>query len=219
MPLIFSLGGLNIEGEDESYDFGSGAGFYIDATKEPWNKGYNMYSYITKELPEALFSQFKELDSSRVSITGHSMGGHGALTLFLKNPGKYKSVSAFAPIANPINAPWGQKAFKGYIGENQEEWKQHDATELVKQWKGPLEILIDVVRPHNTIYRITLMTGRALATTSTSRSSCYRKISLKQPNKPVMTRAFSFACSPTTTTAITSWPHSRMIMLNGQQST
>jgi S-formylglutathione hydrolase len=104
-----------------------------------------MESYITKELPEALFSQFKELDSSKVSITGHSMGGHGALTLFLKNPGQYKSVSAFAPIANPINAPWGQKAFKGYIGDNEEEWKKHDATELIKQWKGPFEALIDVV--------------------------------------------------------------------------
>jgi S-formylglutathione hydrolase len=72
---------LQIEGEDDAYDFGSGAGFYVDATKEPWTKGYNMYSYITKELPEALFSSFKELDSSKVSITGHSMGGHGALTL------------------------------------------------------------------------------------------------------------------------------------------
>jgi S-formylglutathione hydrolase len=123
-----------------------------------------MYSYITKELPEALFSSFKELDSNKVSITGHSMGGHGALTLvgllfviresatndywqFLKNPGMYKSVSAFAPIANPINCPWGQKAFKGYFGEDQQQkWKEHDASELVKQWKGPLEILIDVVR-------------------------------------------------------------------------
>ncbi|KAI1537450.1 esterase [Pyrenophora tritici-repentis] len=137
--------GLQIEGEDDAYDFGSGAGFYVDATKEPWSKGYNMYSYITKELPEALFSSFKELDSSKVSITGHSMGGHGALTLFLKNPGMYKSVSAFAPIANPINCPWGQKAFKGYFGEDQQQkWKEHDATELVKQWKGPLEMLIDV---------------------------------------------------------------------------
>jgi S-formylglutathione hydrolase len=80
-PANHCLGGLQIEGEDESYDFGTGAGFYVDATKEPWNKGYNMYSYITKELPEALFSSFKELDSSKVSITGHSMGGHGALTL------------------------------------------------------------------------------------------------------------------------------------------
>jgi len=154
--------GLQIEGEDDAYDFGSGAGFYVDATKEPYNKGYNMYSYITKELPEALFSSFKELDSSRVSITGHSMGGHGALTLvrfacegphrsltqtlqFLKNPGMYKSVSAFAPIANPINCPWGQKAFKGYFGEDQQQkWKEHDASELVKQWEGPLKMLIDV---------------------------------------------------------------------------
>ncbi|KAL2356980.1 Alpha/Beta hydrolase protein [Cryomyces antarcticus] len=137
--------GLNIEGEDEAYDFGSGAGFYVNATKEPYSKGYNMYTYITEELPNALFSSFKQLDSSRMGITGHSMGGHGALTLFLKNPGMYKSVSAFAPIANPINCPWGQKAFKGYFGEDQQQkWKEHDASELVKQWKGPLDILIDV---------------------------------------------------------------------------
>ncbi|KAI9804883.1 MAG: hypothetical protein M1825_001252 [Sarcosagium campestre] len=137
--------GLKIEGEDDAYDFGSGAGFYVDATQEPWSKGYKMYSYITKELPKALFSQFKELDGSRTSITGHSMGGHGALILFLKNPGLYKSVSAFAPIANPINCPWGQKAFKGYFGEEQQSmWAEHDATELVKSWKGPLPLLIDV---------------------------------------------------------------------------
>jgi S-formylglutathione hydrolase len=104
-----------------------------------------MESYITSELPEALYAAFPELDSSRVSITGHSMGGHGALTLFLKNPGMYKSVSAFAPISNPINAPWGQKAFKGYLGDNQEEWKKHDATELIKKWKGKFNALIDVV--------------------------------------------------------------------------
>ncbi|KAI9839120.1 MAG: hypothetical protein M1819_003113 [Sarea resinae] len=149
--------GLKIEGEDESWDFGTGAGFYVDATKEPYTKGYKMYSYITEELPKALFSSFDQLDSSRVSITGHSMGGHGALTLelananpnssmtqFLKNPGKYKSVSAFSPIANPINCPWGQKAFKGYFGEDQTLWRDHDATELVKKWKGPLDVLIDV---------------------------------------------------------------------------
>ncbi|PSK57770.1 S-formylglutathione hydrolase [Elsinoe australis] len=138
--------GLGIQGEDESYDFGSGAGFYVDATKAPYDKGYNMYSYITDELPKSLFSAFSQLDGNRVSITGHSMGGHGALTLFLKNPGKYKSVSAFAPIANPINCPWGQKAFKGYFGEEQKEkWQEHDASELIKKWKGgPLDILIDV---------------------------------------------------------------------------
>jgi len=136
--------GLKIQGEDDSYDFGSGAGFYIDATASPWSKNYKMESYITSELPKALFSSFPELDSSRVSITGHSMGGHGALTLFLKNPGMYKSVSAFAPIANPSNCPWGEKAFKGYLGDDKEDWKKHDATELIKKWKGKFDTLIDV---------------------------------------------------------------------------
>lgn len=138
--------GLKIEGEDESFDFGSGAGFYVDATKSPWNKGYKMYSYITSELPTTVFDNFKQVDSERVSIFGHSMGGHGALTLFIKNPGKYKSVSAFAPIANPSNCQWGQKAFGGYFGEEEKEkWAEHDATELVKKWSGePLDVLIDV---------------------------------------------------------------------------
>jgi S-formylglutathione hydrolase len=104
-----------------------------------------MESYITSELPSALFGSFKELDSSRVSITGHSMGGHGALSLFLKNPGMYKSVSAFAPIANPVNCPWGEKAFTGYLGDDKAAWKKHDATELIKTWKGDkLDVLIDV---------------------------------------------------------------------------
>lgn len=137
--------GLGVEGEDESYDFGSGAGFYVDATKSPWSKGYKMYSYITDELPKALFSHFKELDGSRVSITGHSMGGHGALTLFLKNPGKYKSVSAFAPITNPTQCPWGEKAFKGYFGEEaKDKWAEHDATELLAKFQDETDILIDV---------------------------------------------------------------------------
>lgn len=138
--------GTNIPGEHESWDFGSGAGFYINATQEPWKSHYNMYSYITEELPCQLFSSFPSLDGDRVSLTGHSMGGHGALTLFLKNPGKYKSVSAFAPICNPVKAPWGQKAFKGYFGEhNQALWASHDATELIKNYSGPTpEILIDV---------------------------------------------------------------------------
>jgi S-formylglutathione hydrolase len=104
-----------------------------------------MYTYVTEELPKTVFAAFPQLDSSKVSITGHSMGGHGALTLFLRNPGKYKSVSAFAPIANPINCPWGQKAFAGYFGEDQKaKWAEHDATELVKKWKGRLDVLIDV---------------------------------------------------------------------------
>lgn len=137
--------GLGIQGEDESYDFGSGAGFYVDATKAPYSEGYKMYSYITSELPKALFGQFKELDGGRVSITGHSMGGHGALSLYLKNPGMYKSVSAFAPIANPSNCPWGQKAFSGYFGEEEKaKWAGHDATELLPQFSGETDILIDV---------------------------------------------------------------------------
>lgn len=136
--------GLKIEGEDDSYDFGSGAGFYIDATKEPYSKGYKMYSYVTKELPEALYKQFSELDSGKVSIMGHSMGGHGALTLFLKNPGMYKSVSAFAPIANPTKCPWGEKAFNGYLAGGLDEGKKHDATELIASYKGDFPALIDV---------------------------------------------------------------------------
>ncbi|OJJ44902.1 hypothetical protein ASPZODRAFT_134318 [Penicilliopsis zonata CBS 506.65] len=136
--------GLDIQGENDSWDFGTGAGFYVDATESPYKEGYNMYSYVTEELPQTVFAAFPQLDATRVSITGHSMGGHGALTLFLKNPGKYKSVSAFAPISNPINCPWGQKAFNGYLGSESEKWKAYDATELVKKWKGDLNLLIDV---------------------------------------------------------------------------
>ncbi|KAJ3577685.1 hypothetical protein NPX13_g2876 [Xylaria arbuscula] len=133
--------GANIPGEDDSYDFGSAAGFYVDATQDPWAKNYNMYSYVTEELPSLLFSSSDDsgplagkLDKERVSITGHSMGGHGALTLYLKNPGKYRSVSAFAPITNPSKCPWGEKAFSGYFGTSEEDrekkWKTHDATLL-----------------------------------------------------------------------------------------
>ncbi|ANB11260.1 S-formylglutathione hydrolase [Sugiyamaella lignohabitans] len=138
--------GSDHPGENDSWDFGSGAGFYINATEKPWSDNYNMYDYVVSELPEALFEEFPQLDADRVSITGHSMGGHGALTLFLRNPGKYKSVSAFSPISNPINAPWGIKAFSGYFGEqNKAKWAEHDATELIKKYSGPSpEILIDV---------------------------------------------------------------------------
>ncbi|SPQ26061.1 863a11ea-7150-449a-870c-af2879ab01f1 [Thermothielavioides terrestris] len=141
--------GLGLPGETASWDFGAGAGFYVDATRAPWSAGYRMESYVARELPAALFGDpvyGRFLDGARVSITGHSMGGHGALTLYLKNEGMYKSVSAFAPIANPVNCPWGQKAFAGYFGEeDKEEWKRHDATELVKGWKGKdLKALVDV---------------------------------------------------------------------------
>ncbi|MCJ1234227.1 hypothetical protein MMC14_002186 [Varicellaria rhodocarpa] len=176
--------GLKIEGEDESYDFGTGAGFYVDATTEPWSKGYNMYSYITNELPQALFSSFPQLDSSRVSLTGHSMGGHGALTIFLKNPGKYKSVSAFAPITNPINCPWGQKAFKGYFGEDRKDlWKEHDATELVKKYPNNLDILIDIGTSDNFYKQGQLLPENFAAAAKESASDKEREIKIRyQPD-------------------------------------
>ncbi|KAI0128906.1 S-formylglutathione hydrolase [Xylariales sp. AK1849] len=140
--------GAKIQGEDDSWDFGTGAGFYINATQDSWKTNYNMETYITKELPDLVFSEFGDkIDKSRVSITGHSMGGHGALTLFLKNPGLYKSVSALAPISNPSKCPWGEKAFSGYLGSDKEEWKKHDATELIqgKEWSSKtVPALIDV---------------------------------------------------------------------------
>ena len=126
--------GANIEGEDESYDFGSGAGFYVDATQPPWDKNYRMYSYITQELPELIFNEL-DADSSRQGISGHSMGGHGALTIALKNPDTYKSASAFAPICSPSQCPWGHKALGGYIGTEQQSWMQYDAVELIKSGK------------------------------------------------------------------------------------
>ncbi|CAG8953334.1 hypothetical protein HYFRA_00003545 [Hymenoscyphus fraxineus] len=135
--------GLSIPGSEESYDFGTGASFYLNATSPPYTP-YQMATYITSSLPSVLFPSFPILDPTRISITGHSMGGHGALTLFLKNPGMYKSVSAFAPICNPSKCPWGEKAFTGYLGEDRESWKGSDATELVKGWEGRLDVLIDV---------------------------------------------------------------------------
>ena len=137
--------GAGIEGETESWDFGVGAGFYITATTEKWKKNYDMYGYINEELPELLAKEFpKELDLSKKSIMGHSMGGHGALIIALKNPGAFKSCSAFAPICNPMNCPWGIKAFKGYLGENVEKWKEWDASYLSKNYEGTaLSILVD----------------------------------------------------------------------------
>ncbi|XP_028405447.1 S-formylglutathione hydrolase-like [Dendronephthya gigantea] len=133
----------NIDGEDDDWDFGTGAGFYVDATEEKWKKHYRMYSYITKELPALVNANFPVLEG-QISIFGHSMGGHGALIAFIKNPGLYKSASAFGPICNPMNCPWGQKAFSGYLGSNKDSWKEYDATELMKTYKGPKpEILID----------------------------------------------------------------------------
>src|SRR5437879_11642050 len=107
--------GLKIPGEDESYDFGLGAGFYVDAVQPPWSRGYRMYSYVAKELPRLIESEFP-VDPARTGIFGHSMGGHGALTIALKNPDTYKSVSPFAPISSPMRCPWGEKALPGSPG-------------------------------------------------------------------------------------------------------
>ncbi|MGZ3657559.1 MAG: S-formylglutathione hydrolase [Bdellovibrionota bacterium] len=134
--------GANIPGEDDSYDLGTGAGFYVDATQAPWAKNYKMYSYITEELRE-LVEKNLPVDPSRSAISGHSMGGHGALTLGLRNPGLYKSISAFAPICNPMHAPWGKKAFGAYLGANEQDWAKYDATELVKKANTKTPILID----------------------------------------------------------------------------
>jgi len=134
---------VNLAGENDSYDFGSGAGFYVDAITDPWRKHYKMYSYVTVELVEVININFSALPDKK-SIFGHSMGGHGALICALRNPGMYKSVSAFAPICNPKMCPWGEKAFTGYLGDNKELWNEWDATELVAKYKGPsLEVFID----------------------------------------------------------------------------
>ncbi len=129
---------------DGAYDFGLGAGFYLNATEAPWNQYFHMYDYVTKELPEILFANFPG-DRDRQGISGHSMGGHGALTVGLKNPHKYKRISAFAPICSPINCPWGQKALGNYLGSDQSSWSEYDATELVKNLDAvpEHEILID----------------------------------------------------------------------------
>ena len=134
--------GLSLPGEDDSYDFGSGAGFYLNATQSPWVGHYNMYDYVVSELPALINANFP-VAGERVSISGHSMGGHGALTIALKNPAKYRSVSAFSPIVAPTQVPWGQKAFRGYLGEDENSWKQYDATELVESRQFDGEILID----------------------------------------------------------------------------
>ena len=133
--------------EERSYDFGLGAGFYINATEEPWATHYQMYDYVVEELPALINAEFP-VDGSKVAISGHSMGGHGALTVALKNPERYCSVSAFSPICSPINCPWGQKALSNYIGdESQGHWNNQDTVELVKtaddQLKQSMPVLVD----------------------------------------------------------------------------
>lgn len=122
--------GANLPGDSESWDFGVGAGFYLDATEQPWARHYRMYSYVVRELHAAVLANLP-IDPARVGIMGHSMGGHGALTLALRTPQQYRSVSAFAPIAAPMRCPWGQKAFAGYLGQDSERWRQYDASALI----------------------------------------------------------------------------------------
>jgi S-formylglutathione hydrolase len=131
-----------IEGADAAWDFGTAAGFYLDATEAPWSRHWKMESYLTGELRETVFRHFAA-DADRCGIFGHSMGGHGALTLALRHPALYQSVSAFAPIAAPGQCPWGVKAFTGYLGSDRALWAAHDATELVKAGARAPHILID----------------------------------------------------------------------------
>lgn len=135
--------GANIPGEAESWDFGVGAGFYLDATVGPWSRNYRMYSYILNELPGIIAANFPA-DAERQAIFGHSMGGHGALTIALKNPGRYRSVSAFAPICAPLECPWGHKAFAGYLGGDLKTARLYDATALISDGRRfPGTILVD----------------------------------------------------------------------------
>ncbi len=127
--------------DDPAYDLGCGAGFYVNATEQPWKSHYRMYDYILDELP-ALVETALPLTEQR-ALAGHSMGGHGALVLALRNPHRFTSVSAFAPIANPINCPWGQKAFSAYLGQDQHDWKTYDASVLLAAFQGDFPILVD----------------------------------------------------------------------------
>ena len=134
--------GTDAPGADAAWDFGHGAGFYLDATEPPWRAHWRMESYLTQEL-YALIPQRFSARADRIGVFGHSMGGHGALTLALRHPSLYASVSAFAPIAAPMQCPWGVKAFGGYLGEDHEAWARHDATELVKAGARTPALLID----------------------------------------------------------------------------
>jgi len=128
--------------EAGAYDFGLGAGFYLNATEPPWSKHYRMYDYIVEELPALIAKRFP-VDIDNAAISGHSMGGHGALTIALKNPGRYRSVSAFSPICAPSQCPWGEKAFSNYLGNNRDQWLAYDTVALVEAAKERLPVLID----------------------------------------------------------------------------
>jgi len=133
---------VRFPGDDASWDFGLGAGFYVDSTQAPWSQNYRMYSYVTAELP-ALVQSLAPVRADRLGIFGHSMGGHGALVCALRNPQQYRSVSAFAPISAPSRCPWGEKAFGNYLGPDRTSWAQYDASVLVAAQRYPRDILID----------------------------------------------------------------------------
>jgi S-formylglutathione hydrolase len=147
LGLIFVAPDTSPRGDDvadvEDYDFGKGAGFYVDATEDPWAKHFRMSSYMTDELPELIAREFP-VDIERQGITGHSMGGHGALTVALRNPGRFRSVSAFSPIVAPTQVPWGQKALGGYLGADEKAWRGHDAVALIEDGARVSELLVDV---------------------------------------------------------------------------
>jgi len=128
--------------DDDAYDFGKGAGFYVDATQQPWSPHFRMRSYIEGELP-ALLAEHFPADMERQGITGHSMGGHGALTIALRNAGRFRSVSAFAPIVSPLNCPWGEKALGGYLGDDRGAWREYDAVALIEDGARLPDLLVD----------------------------------------------------------------------------
>ena len=178
-----------LPGDRDSWDFGIGAGFYLDATQAPWSKHYHMYSYVVNELPGVIAANFN-VDVTRSGIFGHSMGGHGALTIALKNPDKYMSVSAFAPICAPMQVPWGQKAFTGYLGPDRADWVQYDTAALLQsghRFPGTLFVL---------------RAPRTNSSPNSSSRSCW--------SKPVGWRGRSSTCTvnQTTTTATSSSRHS-----------
>ena len=147
LGLIFIAPDTSPRGEDvpdvDEWDFGKGAGFYVDATQEPWSKHYRMWPYVTDELPELVAAEFP-VDMDRQAITGHSMGGHGALTVALNHPDRFRSVSAFAPIVAPGQVPWGQKALGSYLGDDRAAWRKHDAVALIEDGARVPELLVDV---------------------------------------------------------------------------
>ena len=147
LGLIFVAPDTSPRGDDvpdgEGYDFGKGAGFYVDATQEPWSRNYRMWSYVADELPALVAFEFP-VDMGRQGITGHSMGGHGALTVALNFPDRFRSVSAFAPIVAPSQVPWGEKALTGYLGDDRSSWRKHDSVSLIEDGARIRDLLVDV---------------------------------------------------------------------------